>query len=162
MKQRLFILLSWILKVFLLSGLMNIVYPQQQPLIGGELVISAGYSTLIKVEAVSVVWGIWQNNYPVRSDLRCTYEITDPSCGFDHVGDNNGRPLVGYGRYKITIDNHSTYVDYRDCDYNGPNYPAGYFSPDIEVTYKKTHIHLRKLLYRVTFGIIGIIHGIGR
>ena len=131
--------LALLFAVFALSWATQV--SAQDILAAGELIIDVTNpweSTWITVEAVSVVWGKWQNGYPVRTDLGYYRDYTYHYC-FDHIGsDDLGLDIVGYGRYKITIDGYSTYVDYRDCDYQGEDWPLGYFSADIHVTYNKT------------------------
>jgi len=58
------------------------------------------------------------------STVKADFITSDDNYGT--IDDNDHEFLVYYGKYKVTISHGSTtkyfYVDYKDCDYPGPNY----------------------------------------
>jgi Secretion system C-terminal sorting domain len=112
----------------------------QTPLFNGELYIHlmqgpnqpANNPGWIYVDAQGVVWGAAEDGYPITHEFDHLSNYTT-SFLLDHVEDIGAAPdyVIGFGQYKITVNGHFIFVDYRDCDY-----PGSYSDADIHVYYQ--------------------------
>jgi len=76
----------------------------------GELIIQVLHRVIktIKVEAVGTVWGSKDEGYPVTHEFDF-WQKTDMGFWLQFVDDpgTGNPPIIGYGKYKITIDGNS-------------------------------------------------------